>query len=147
MAVPHGRSTWSLDPVMLDATAVKRLRRATVLGAIASWASLSLLIAVALWIVLARAPVKGASGLAQELLEAGVLICFGLWVLAFLDAWPLRCPRCNQRLLISYRLPAGGGTSLRNVYDQFWPKRLLNEARITCPTCAAVLRFGGADGV
>ena len=141
-----GRSHSSSGDLMFDAATTRRIRRAALLSAIASWACVAVLVAVVVALALARAPTAGLSVLARQILLAGVALCFALWALALIEAWPVRCPRCAHQLLVTYRLSGRGGATLRELYEQFWPRRLLTGAQTTCPNCAAAIELRDADG-
>jgi DNA-directed RNA polymerase subunit RPC12/RpoP len=131
---------------MLDAMAAMKIRRAAVLGAGASWVFVLLLADVAFLAVLGRGPAAVIGHLARELFFVLIGVGSALWALALFQAWPVRCPHCNQQLLITYRMSDAGGPRWRALCEQLWPVRLLSDARTMCPHCAAVVDFGGGPG-
>jgi uncharacterized membrane protein len=120
---------------MLPVDTSVRIRRAAILGAVASWASIAFF-AVAFLTILLLQPRGGVILPVRRLLLVGVLGCCVLWALALLDAWPVRCDRCRRQLLISFRL--SGSAQRTAIYDQLLPGRFLKTGQITCPNCGYV---------
>jgi len=127
---------------MLTVSTSARIRRAAILAAVASWASIGYFVIALLTIALLE-PGHGVVLPVRRLLLLGVLLCCCLWAVALLDAWPVRCDRCRRQLLISYRLSAS--TARTALYDQLFPGRFLKTGQITCPSCGYVTKLAGAD--
>ena len=125
---------------MLPASTSARIRRAAVLGAVASWVSIAYFALAFVTIALLQ-PRGGVVLPVRRVLLAGVLVCCCLWAVALLDAWPVRCDRCRRQLLISYRLSASAERTA--LIDQLFPGRFLKAGQITCPNCGYVVSLSG----
>ena len=125
---------------MLPVNTSARIRRAAILGAVASWVTIAYFALAFLTIALLQ-PRGGVIFPVRRLLLVGVLVCCCLWAAALLDAWPVRCDRCRRQLLISYRLSASAGRTA--LYDQLFPGRFLKAGQIACPNCGYVATLTG----
>jgi hypothetical protein len=125
---------------MLPAITSAKIRRAAILGAIASWVSIAYFVLAFLTIALLQ-PRGGVILPVRRLLLVGVLVCCCLWAVALMDAWPVRCDRCRRQLLISYRLSASAERTA--LYDQLFPGRMLKNGQITCPNCGYIVTLAG----
>jgi hypothetical protein len=124
---------------VLDASSVEALKRAVIFRAVASWSSLAFFTAMFLPLVFSHGRVVTVTPHVRQLFLVLLVLCSGLWALAFAAAWPTLCGTCHKRVFFKLFLSPKSGLSAAR--QQFWPSELLRGAQATCPNCGATIKF------
>jgi hypothetical protein len=124
-----------------------RVELAVTFGAVASWFFVSWL--VLLLLSASRSP--GVAGMShpRSFVVGGLVLGLSLWGAAVVAAWPVRCPICHERLLMTNgSAPRNGTLRAQSSYwnsllEQFWPARVLMDGRCNCLHCGAEIQLQG----
>jgi DNA-directed RNA polymerase subunit RPC12/RpoP len=109
---------------MFTSSTANRIRISAIAGSIASWGTM-------LWFILFL------TLQARSVAYVGLPLCVLAWLTTLVLAFPVRCPRCTQRLLITSRL--NQSPNWKRAVEQYVPYTLVAKGRLTCPHCSAEL--------